>query len=922
MRLLLDNCLTLRSRDRECAAIEQILESARASRGAGLLLYGEPGIGKSALLAEARERAGDMCVLAATCVEPESSLGYGSLEQLLRGVMDRAGRLPAPQSRALRIALGLGTGSAPDRFLVSLATLTLLSKLAEERPVLCLLDDVHWADTPSLEVIAFVARRIESERIALIASTRDGHGGGLEAAGIAAMHVYGLSTGDAEAILQERWGTAIPPVVRKVLATATDGNPLALMELPRVLTAEQLAGRAPLPEPLPLAGDLERMFSGSIDRRDPDSRRVALVCAAQGQGSLAVIGRAATSLGLQTPPLELPGIEEVLRIDGSTVEFRHPLIRSAVYQGASPAERRAAHLALADALAHEEDQLDRRAWHRSEAALGPDEEVASELERSADRTLRRSGYGAAAHSLERAADLSPLAGDRVRRIVAAADAAFHGGDTSRAASLIQRAEQLGGLEPAARLLSLYLRGAIELRAGVPADGLTILLPAAEEAASLDPPLALRMLAVASEAAFQAGNLQAYWGMTPVLTRLAGDSNPAQRLHARLYLALRPETEGQKPDIQRDLALAEQLDEPDALGRIAGLVYAFGEYAAARRLRLKAVARARALGAAGSLAGALRSLALDDLSRDRFAWAEASAAEGRALALDTGQPNLALQHAAILAEVAGIRGREQEARQLADEVLSEAAASGSHGTAALVRRALGQLSLAWGHPEEAVRHLEAFGSLNGRPHQPAALAVVPDLVEAAVHTGRPELGRAWLALLLDTPANDFPEARALELRSRALLAAPGDADACFQEALRVHAATERPLDEARTAMLYGEYLRRARRRVDARRPLRMALETFDRLGAVSWAERARSSLRATGETARKRDPSTFDQLTRQELQVVRVVSEGATNREAAAQLFISPRTVDHHLRSIFQKLGISSRSELIRIVASGALPGPE
>jgi DNA-binding CsgD family transcriptional regulator len=466
-----------------------------------------------------------------------------------------------------------------------------------------------------------------------------------------------------------------------------------------------------------------------------------------------------------------------------------------------------------------------------------------------------------------------------------------------------------------------LRGAIESRTGVPADGLAILLAAVEEAAAVDSALALRMLGVAGESAFQAGDLQAYWSKVPLLAGLAQDSNPIQRLYARLQLALRPGGKAELPDIRPDLAAAEQMDDPDVLARIAGVVFGFGEYAAARRLWRKAVTSARALGAAGSLAGALRGLALDELSRSRYAWAEVYAAEGRTLALETGQPNLALQHAAILAEVAGLRGREQEARQLADEVLREAAARGSWGTAALVRRALGQLTLAWGHPEEAIKHLEALWTLNASPHQATALAVIPDLVEAAVHTGRPKLAREWFTLLPRGPGSDFPEARALALRSQALLADGDSADAHFQEALRLHATTERPLDRARTALLHGEYLRRARRRVAAREPLRLALETFERLGAVPWAERARRELRATGETARTRDPGTFDRLTRQELQVVRVVAQGATNREAAAQLIISPRTVDHHLRSIFEKLGISSRSELIRMAAAGDLPEP-
>jgi DNA-binding CsgD family transcriptional regulator len=875
-------------------------------------------MGKSALLAAARERAVDLCVLSATSVESESTLGYASLQLLLRPVVDRAATLPAPQARALRIALGLEAGDAPDRFLVSLATLTLLSEAAEERPVLGVLDDAHWADTPSREVIAFVARRIEGEPIALLVAARPDVGCALVAAGIRAMPVSGLAPEDAAALLDEQWSAALAPAVRRTLIDAAGGNPLALRELPRALSAEQLAGRAPLPEPLPLAGELERVFSATIKRLDPDAQTFALLCAAHGPGSLATIGRAAAALGLSRSPLELPGLEQILQVDGPAIGFRHPLLRSASYQGASPAERRAVHLALVDALKTESDQLERRAWHRAEAALGPDEAVAAELERSAERTLGRSGYATAGSALERAAELSPASADRVRRMIAAADAVLRSGDTIRARELLRRAEQLGLTDSPARLHARYLQGSIESRTGVPADGLAILLAAVEEATTLDPALALRMLGVAGEAAFQAGDLLAYWSKVPLLAGLVDDGDPVLRLHAKLHLALHPEGKADLPDLRPDLTAAEQLDDPDLLLRIAGVVYGFGEYAAARRLWRKAVASARSLAAAGSLAAALRGLAVDELSRSRYAWAEVWAAEGRALALETGQPNLALQHAAILAEVAGLRGREQEARQLAGEVLSDAVARGSWGTAALVRRALGQLSLAWGHPEEAIKHLEVLWTLNARPHQATALAVIPDLVEAAVHTGRLELAREWFAFLPRGVESDFPESKALALRSQALLTDGESAGALFQEALRLHAATERPLDQARTALLYGEHLRRARRRVAAREPLRAALETFERLGAAPWAERARRELRATGETARARDPGTFDRLTRQELQVARVVAQGVTNREAAAQLIVSPRTIDHHLRSIFEKLGISSRAELIRLAAGNLL----
>jgi DNA-binding CsgD family transcriptional regulator len=622
--------------------------------------------------------------------------------------------------------------------------------------------------------------------------------------------------------------------------------------------------------------------------------------------------------------LELPGLEQVLQIDATRVDFRHPLVRSAAYQKASPAARRAAHLALAETFADREDDADRRAWHRAEAALGTDEDIAGELERAADRTLRRSGYAAAVQALERAADLSPAEGDRVRRLVAAAEAAWQGGDTQRARSLVQRAEQRGLDEaPRVRLHARYLQGSIELRAGVPADGLAVLLDAVEELGAADPPLALRALAIAGEAGFQSGELASLQRIGALLAALPAASHPGQRLLLHLTRAMSPNAPADAlVGLHDELAGADQLEDLEVLIRIAGMAFGVGEYATARRLWNRAATSARTLGAAGALAGALRPLALDEIARGRYAWAEALAAEGRALATETGQPTLAGHHAALLAELAGIRGRQQEARSLADDVLREAARRGLHGTAALMRRALGQLALAWGQPEEAIGHLEALWALSASSHRAIALAVMPDLVEAAVRAGRAEVGAEWLGRLLRIDEGTFPEARALVLRSRALLAPAAEADGLFQAALGAHAAMERPLDRARTALVYGEYLRRERRRVDAREPLRTALEAFERLGAVAWAERARGELRATGETARKRAPNTFDQLTRQELQVARVVGQGATNREVAAQLFISPRTVDHHLRSIFQKLGIGSRAELIRLVLAGGPLGAD
>ena len=451
----------LRARTDERTAIGQLLDAARSGSGGGLVLRGGPGIGKSALLADARERASGMRVLDCIGVEAEATLAYAALHQLLRPIAQHYRDLPAPQRQALGIALGLEAGNPPDRFLISLAVLTLLTDVASQQPILCMLDDAHWADEPSLDVIRFVARRVAREPTAFLVAVREGAGRDLDAPGLPVLDLAGLEPEDAAAVLDEEWGTTLAPAVRAALVRAANGNPLALHEVPRTLSQAERAGLLPLPEPLPLAGDLERVYRAAIDRLPPEMQTVALVCAAAGRGSLATIESAAASLGITTPLLDLPDVEQVLHIDNGSIDFQHPLVCSAAYHHASPAERRAAHLALADALADDQDQADRRAWHRAAAAIGPDEEVASELERSAARTLRRSGHAAAVQALQRAADLSSTQDARVRRIVAAADAAWHGRDLSRARGLLQAADKLGTLDVRVNLNMRFLRGAIE-----------------------------------------------------------------------------------------------------------------------------------------------------------------------------------------------------------------------------------------------------------------------------------------------------------------------------------------------------------------------------------------------------------------------------------------------------------------------------
>ena len=908
----------LYGRGGEQAAIERLLRSARAGVGGALVLRGEPGIGKSALLGLAAAAAGDFSVLRAAGVEAESGLAYATLHQLLHPVLDGAGRLPAAQADALRAAFGLREADVPGRFLVAVAVLALLSEVASDRPVLCVVDDAQLADGPSMEALAFVARRLEADPVALLVAVREGEGREVDTTGMPELPLSGLDPPSSATLLQERCGANLAPAVGDTLARSAGGNPLALIEAADSLTERQLAGRDPLPESVPLAGALEALYVERIRRRSPEAQVILLLVAAEGSGYLGVVGRAASQLGVDPMLLGSAELDDLLVIDGPAVAFRHPLVRSAAYQAPSPSARRAAHLALAEALRAELAEADRRAWHLAQASAEPDEDVAAALEHSAKRALRRSGYAAAAAALERAAELSPSEDARARRLLGAADAFWLAGDAGRARAALDALERLRPAE-AAQLGPRALRGSIELHTGVPGDALAILLQAGREAAGLGRHRALRILGAAREAAYHAMETPAIADIGQLVLRLprAGDSDDA--LLIRLLASMDRVMNGEDAALRaEDLSRADALDDPELQLWAGGVTWGLGDYALGRRLRAKAVTRFRTLGAVGPLASALDVVVADEILRGHYQLAEAYAEEGRRLALEAGRPNAACLHLASLTQLAALRGREQATRRLAAEVLTEATSRGLVKAADTAHLALGSLALVAGRAEDA---LAEYGLLRGSGTLPVqygvALHCIPDQVEAAVRAGRVEECRERIAAYLAwADAVGSAELRSLAARSRALLSAGDEAETAFQEALRLHAVSDRPLEQARTQLLYGERLRREQRRVQARVQLRAALEAFERLGVPLWAVRAVTELRATGESARRRDPTALDQLTPQELQVARLVGQGATNHEAAAQLFLSPRTIDYHLRKVFRKAGISSRSELIRLVYAG------
>lgn len=897
-------------RTRERAAIDELLEQARGGAGGCLVLHGEPGIGKTTLLSYAASQAHGLRVLRTSGVEPESDLGYAALHRLLLPLLDRVDRLPAPLAAGLGVVFGRATGEAPDRFLVSLAALSLLSDAADDGPLLCLIDDAQWVDTPSLDTLAFVARRLSEEPIAVAMAARADEGQGVQVAGLVELPLAGLDRDAVRQLLAEGGRDGLPPGELDELLRATGGNPLALRELP----AAPVSGAR---EPVPLATGLRQAFLDRVRQRDPASQQVLLLAAVDGSGRTETIRKAAASLGTDAEALTDGTLDDLLAVDGATLAFRHPLIRSAVFHGASGASRRAAHRSLAEALLGAEADLDRRAWHLGQAADGADEEAASELERSAAQALRRAGPAAAAAALVRSSELSVSVPDRTRRQVAAATAWWQAGYATRATSLLDKADPAQLADDGGRLDALATRALIDLRAGRPADVLALLMPVLPDVVRADQRQLFQLLMVIGEAAYTANAAGTWQAMLAIVEQLTLTGTEPDDVLARLFRAACRLRSGAPPGLEPgDLETIEQLTDPARLGWACGMAWGIGDRALARRLMHKAERLARDSGAAGTLAWVLDYIVSEELARGRFSGAESYAEEGFRFAVESGQPNTACRHQSSLAVVAAWTGREAEVERLAGQVLAEARRRGLSSSAAQAYRALGLSDLAAGRPAEALEHFEVMAGDPRTTHPGIVLQTVPEVVEAAVWSG--EAARAASRFgAFETWAESVQEPGLLAqaARCRALLASDAsETDAAFQQALELHERAEQPMEQARTGLAYGSHLRRTRRRSEARAHLRTAVETFRALGASAWAERAASELRATGETAAKRTDGAdaLLELTPQERRIATAVGEGATNKEIAAQLFLSPRTVDYHLRKVFQKLGISSRTELVKL----------
>jgi DNA-binding CsgD family transcriptional regulator len=896
-------------RRRERDLLERLLEAARKSRGGVLAMHGDPGVGKTALLEYAVEMGQDFRVVRTAGVEGEMELDYAALQQLCSPILELSERLPDPQRDALGVAFGLSAGQAPSPFLVGLAVLGLLSDAAEQQPLLCLVDDSHWLDAASSRALTFVARRLLAERIVLVFATRD-VGTGL--ARLPQLRVEPLGRRDARALLESVLAARLDESVLERIVAETGGNPLALLELPHGLTPGQLAGGFGLPAALPLSSGIEQSFTRRLARLPRDARRLLLVAAAEPVGDLALLWRAAQQLGIPETAARAMESEGFLMLDGAVV-FRHPLVRSAVYGAAEPDERREAHRALAEATDPQLDP-DRRAWHRAQAASVPDEEVAGELERSAARAQARGGLAAAAAFLECAVTLTPEPSRRARRALAAAQTKFRAGALDDALSLLTMAET-GALSDLERARAALLRAQTAFVATRGSDAPLMLLEAARRLATLDPTLARETYLDALSAGMFAGRFAGPGGSAPEVARAARTAPPpsAPRGSDLLLDALATlfdDTYEAAVPILRRAQAAFSTDE-SAIEQLRWLWLAtiasvqLWDDAGWETLSERHVRLARRTGALSDLPLALTQRVYMHLLAGELT-AAASLVDEIHAATDALGSTLAPYGQVGLA---ALRGREAEAVDLIGRTRAEVTQRGEGIGASVVDWAEAVLNNGLARYEDA---RSAALRVVGHPDLNPSTWVMPEVIEAAVRAGTPELAADTQRRLVDmTRVSGTDWALGLAARSQALLVEDERAEELYLHAIERLGRTRIRADLARAHLLYGEWLRRERRRLDARKQLRLAHDLFSDFGMEAFAERARVELEATGEHARRRTVDALGQLTPQEAQISRLVAQGCTNREIAAQLFISPSTVEYHLHKVFRKLDVKSRTQLAR-----------
>ncbi|WP_330184852.1 LuxR C-terminal-related transcriptional regulator [Nocardia sp. NBC_01503] len=882
----------------EVQQIGTLLRAARHGRSGALALTAEAGEGKSALLRYAAAQAADWRILRCSGVESESELPFAGLHLLLGSALDRLDTLPEPQRRALGGALGLCPSDGADRFLIGVATLTLLAELSTDGPVLCLIDDAHWLDRPSADVLRFAARRLGAEGIVMLFAGRKG----FEPGGLSELRLGPLDATSAVALLTACSPSLSPDQRDRVLAEAA-GNPLALLEFPNM--HRDVSPAAPLPLPLRLQGGYERQIAAQT----PCTRTALLVVAAEETGDLGVVLRALQLLGYTATALDEAELSGMVAVTGQTVSFRHPLQRSAAYHGASFTQRLAVHAAIAEVLA---DDPSRSAWHLAAASTGPDETVAAALESAAERARERTGHASAAIALERAATLTPDPDARARRLVLAVETAAQAGHTERARRLADTAERLP-LGPVERARIGGTRGLLEFEHGSLRKAQQLMLDAAAQVAEIEPERAALLFVEAGRIAWTTGNIAAVTAANDRLAELPRDIAGPLQAALRGGLAL---LEGELAEgisvIRANVSFSLNVPLEMISVRLAFALQAalIGDMAIAREHLTELADMARARGMIGWFPAIGSTLATTEFILGRMREAELMATATARIAADIGQPSRVAGAEAVLALIAAVQGDEPRCRELAERNLRNA--PGDHNAVDVTHSewALGLLDLGTGRYEQALARLDA---LHRAPAQARGhwIDLLSDLIEAAVRLRKPERAEAAMAEIETwAAALDTPWAEGIVLSCQGMLRGDG---ALLARALELHLIADRRYDHARTALVYGEWLRRERRMNEARVHLRQALETFDRIGATPWAEHARIELRAAGEgSVPEPEDDIAARLTPQELQVVRLAAAGATNKEIAAQLFLSPKTVGHHLYRAFPKLGVSNRVELARL----------
>ena len=912
----------------ERAVLDQVLTAVRAGQSRVLVVHGEPGVGKSALVDYLAGRAAGCRVVRVAGVQSEMELAFAGLHQLCAPLlehmehMEHLEALPAPQRDALRTAFGISAGPAPDRFLVGLAVLGLVSEAAGDRPLVCLVEDQQWLDRASAQALGFVARRLGADPVGLVFTARVR---GDDLAGLPELVVEGLPADHARALLDAVLPGSLDARVRDQIVAETRGNPLALLELPRGLTPGELAGGFGLPGALPGAMPLDARIEGSFGRQlaalPEQTRRLVQLAAADPSGDASLVWRAAGRLGISVQAGRAAGLVEF----AGRVRFRHPLARSAAYWSASVEDRQQMHAALAAAT--DAADPDRRAWHRAAAAAGPDEQVAAELEDSAGRAQARGGLAAAAAFLERAVLLTADPGRRAGRTLAAAQASVQAGAFDRALELLAAAEA-GPLDELQNARADLLRGQVTFASGPGSDAPPLLLKAARRLEPLDLDLARETYLDAWHAAMFAGHLAVGADLVEVsraARALPPPADPPRPVDLLLDGLARLVTDGPAaaaPTLRQAVSAFARAEIPVEHELRWGWMAAVAGAALRDHDRWRMTARqvqlAREAGALRQLPLLLSLMAVDEMWKGDFAAATSLIAEYDAVCEATGSS--IPPHAALL--LASFRGREAEAGPLIQAAPEQAAARGqgfaatyAHRAAAILYNGLSRHQEALAAAQQAIDHAHIYVSV----------WVLPELIEAAARTGQMRLAAGALDRLAGwTQAGGYEFGLGIEARARALLSEAEAAEGYYREAIgRLSRTPGRP-ELARAHLVYGEWLRRERRRGEAREQLRTACQLLDAIGMEGFAARARRELAAAGETTRPpaaRPGAGREPLTAQEAQVARLARDGLSNPEIGARLFISARTVKYHLSKVFTKLGISSRGQLHRVLPADPDPVP-